>query len=72
MLSLDHQNCADSHSYPFGNRGDIVVENQALQGLLTTVNLSRIDAVPLGSQMFLVLGSSGRERQRLGVLAKAR
>jgi uncharacterized membrane protein len=51
---------------------DIVIERQTLQGLRTTVNLSQMDAAPLGLQMFLVLGSSGRERQKLGVLAKAR
>ena len=72
MVSLDHQNRADSHSYPLGYRSDIVTEHQTLQGLRTTVNLSQMDAAPLGLQMFLVLGSSGRERQKLGVLAKAR
>jgi hypothetical protein len=71
-LKSDHQNRADSHSYPLGNRSDIVIEHQTLQGLRTTVNLSQMDAAPLGLQMFLVLGSSGRERQKLGVLAKAR
>ena len=54
------------------NRSDIVIERQTLQGLRTTVNLSRMDAAPLGLQMFLVSGSSGRERQKLGVPAKAR
>jgi hypothetical protein len=54
------------------NRSDIVIERQTLQGLRTTVNLSQMDAAPLGLQMFLVFGSSGRERQKLGVLAKAR
>jgi len=68
----DHQNRADSHSYPLGNRSDIVTEHQTLQGLRTTVNLSQMDAAPLGLHMFLVFGSSGRERQKLGVLAKAR
>ena len=68
----DRQNRADSHSYPLGNRSDIVIERQTLQGLPTTVNLSRMDAAPLGLQMSLVSGSSGRERQTLGVLAKAR
>jgi hypothetical protein len=72
MVSLDHQNRVDSHSYPLGNRSDIVIEPQTLQGLRTTVNLSQMDAAPLGLQMFLVFGSSGRERQKLGVLAKAR
>jgi hypothetical protein len=55
-----------------GNRSDIVIERQTLQGLRTTVNLSQMDAAPLGLQMFLVSGSSGRERQKLGVPAKAR
>jgi TolB-like protein len=68
----DHTIWADSHSYPLGNRSDIVIEHQTLQGLRTTVNLSQMDAAPLGLQMFLVFGSSGRERQKLGVLAKAR
>ena len=54
------------------NRSDIVIERQTLQGLRTTVNLSQMDAAPLGLQMFLVSGSSGRERQKLGVPAKAR
>jgi protein kinase-like protein len=54
------------------NRSDIVIERQTLQGLRTTVNLSQMDAAPLGLQMFLVSGSSGRERQKLGVSAKAR
>jgi len=45
---------------------------QTLQGLRTTVNLSQMDAAPLGLQMFLVFKGSGRERQKLGVLAKAR
>jgi Protein kinase domain len=54
------------------NRSDIVIERQTLQGLPTTVNLSRRDAAPLGLQMSLVSGSSGRERQKLGVPAKAR
>jgi len=72
MVSLDHQNRADSHSYPLGNRSDIVIEHQTLQGLRTTENLAQKDAAPLGLQTFLVLGSSGRERQTLGVLAKAR
>lgn len=45
---------------------------ETLQGLRTTVNLSPMDAAPLGLPMFLVFGSSGRERQKLGVLAKAR
>ncbi len=68
----DHQNRADSHSYPLGDRSDIVIEHQTLQGLRTAVNLSQMDAAPLGLQMFLDFGSSGRERQKLGVLAKAR
>jgi hypothetical protein len=55
-----------------GNRSDIVIERQTLQGLRTIVNLSQMDAAPLGLQMFLVSGSSGRERQKLGVPAKAR
>jgi hypothetical protein len=54
------------------NRSDIVIERQTLQGLRTTVNLSQMDAAPLGLQMFLVSGSSGRERHKLGVPAKAR
>ena len=54
------------------NRSDIVIECQTLQGLRTTVNLSQMDAAPLGLQMFLVFGSSGRKCQKLGVLAKAR
>jgi hypothetical protein len=54
------------------NRSDIVIERQTLQGLRTTVNLSQMDAAPLGLQMLLVSGSSGRECQKLGVLAKAR
>ena len=54
------------------NRSDIVIERQTLQGLRTTVNLSQMDAAPLGLQMFLVFESSGRKRQKLGVLAKAR
>jgi hypothetical protein len=54
------------------NRSDIVIERQTLQGLRTTVNLSQMDAAPLGLQMFLFFGSSGRERQNLGVLAKTR
>src|ERR1700746_4036261 len=54
------------------NRSDIVIERQTLQGLRTTVNLSQRDAAPLGLQMFLVSGSSGREPQKLGVSAKAR
>ena len=56
----------------WGYRSDIVTEHQTLQGLRTTVNLSQMDAAPLGLQMFLVFGSSGRERQKLGALAKAR
>jgi len=48
------------------------LNTQTLQGLRTTVNLSQMDAAPLGLQMFLVFGSSVRERQKLGVLAKAR
>ena len=31
-----------------------------------------LDAAPLGLQMFLVFGNSGRERRKLGVLTKAR
>ena len=54
------------------NRSDIVIERQTLQGLPTTVNLSRMDAAPLGLQMSLVSGSSERERQKLCVPAKAR
>ena len=54
------------------NRSDIVIERQTLQGLRTTVNLSQTDAAPLRLQMFSVSGSSGRERQQLGVPAKAR
>ena len=54
------------------NRSDIVIERQTLQGLPTTVNLSRMDAAPLGLQMSLFSRSSGRERQKLGVPAKAR
>jgi hypothetical protein len=41
----DHQNRADSHFYPLGNRS--VIEHQTLQGLRTTVNLSQMDAAPL-------------------------
>jgi hypothetical protein len=66
----DHPNRADSRSYPLGNRSDIVIEHQSLQGL-RTVNLSQMDAAPLGSQMFLVFAGSERERQKLGLLAKA-
>jgi hypothetical protein len=36
------------------------------------VNLLQMGAAPLSLQMFLVFGSSGRELQKLGVLAKAR
>jgi hypothetical protein len=67
----DHPNRADSRSYPLGNRSDIVIEHQSLQGLRTTVNLTQMDAAPLGLQMFLVFAGSGRERQKLGLLAKA-
>jgi hypothetical protein len=45
---------------------------KTLQGLRTTLDPSQMDAAPLGLQMFLVFESSGRERQKLGVLAKAR
>ena len=72
MVKSDPQNRADSHSYPLGHRSDIVIEHQTLQGLRTTVNLSQMDAAPLGLQMFLVSGSSRREGQKLSVLAKAR
>jgi hypothetical protein len=65
-------NRADSHSYPLGNRSNIDIEHQTLQALRTTVNLLQMGIAPLGLQMFLVFGSSGRERQKLGVLAKAR
>jgi hypothetical protein len=61
-----------SHSYPLSNRSDIVIEHQTLRGLRATVNLSQMDAAPLSLPMFLVFGSSGRERRKLGVHAKAR
>jgi hypothetical protein len=67
MVSLGHKNRAD----PLGNRSDIVIEHQTLQGPRTTVNLSLMDTAPLGLQMFLAFGSSGRECQTLDVLAKA-
>ncbi len=54
-----------------GNRSDIIIEQQTLQSPQTTVNLSQMDAAPLGLQMFLVFGSSGGECQKLGLLAKA-
>jgi hypothetical protein len=45
--------------------------NQALQGLRISVDFSQMDAAPLGLPMFLVFGSSGGERQKPDVLAKA-
>jgi hypothetical protein len=57
---------------PLGSRSDILIEHLTSQGLRTTVDPSQMDAAPLGLPMFLVFGSSGRERQKLGVLVKAR
>ena len=70
--TISEQTLQRFEHYQLVNRSDIVIERQTLQGLRTTVNLSQMDAAPLGLQMFLVSGSSGRELQKLGVPAKAR